>query len=333
MYSSGKEKIIIRKAAAATLVVVMFVVSMGASTVLAKEFRYSWQKVFPVTGEVTLEMNYLAGDVTIVAYDGDEVRIDAIKRVQAISILEAAELSQRLQIKATRSGNRIRVSTNLGSPKRSKQSFWKRIFGSGDGDDQNVVDFVIAVPEACNLKIASTMGSIKVSDLRGDVTISSSASDIELSGIIGKIDVKNSSGVTRGELIFGPISVRQEVGEIDLQLIEGDIKIRSLSALVTILQERGTLDLQTISGSVYIQTNLESKESFSIESESGSINLMVPATSSGLFDISTRIGAITTDIPVAIKSLTKTRMVGEFGYGGVKITVTSVSGDVTVAQF
>lgn len=333
MFRYGQVMKILRNALATFLFANMLVVTLGTSAVFAKEFRFSWKETFPVTGRVTLEMNYLSGDVIIVAYDGDEVRIDAVKRVQAISIQEAAELSKRLQIKATQSGDRIRVTTSVGSLHRSKQSFWKRIFASGSGDDQNVVDFVIAVPEACNLKIASTMGSIRVSDLRGAVTISSSAADIELSGIIGKIDIKNSSGVTRGELIFGPITIRQEVGEINLQLIEGDIKIRSLSALVTIMQERGTLDLQTVSGSIYIQTNLESKDSFSIESESGSINLMIPATSSGLFDISTRIGDITTDIPVAIKSLTKTRMVGEFGYGGVKINVTSVSGDVTVAQF
>jgi len=316
-----------------TLIITLIVTILSVSGISAKEFRNSWTKEIPVSSPVLLEINHMVGGITINAYDGDEIRIDAVKRVDAISIKEAAELFDLIQIKTKENKDRVYISTSFTKFRGEKKSFWKRVFGSDDEDRIGSVDLIIAVPEKCNLRITSAFGDISVADIRGNVKISSSAADIKLNSIIGRIEIKNSAGTTHGELLFGEVSVRQDVGEIDLQFIEGDIKIRTTSALVTILQERGSIDLQTLSGSAFVQTNLEDGNKYQIESESGSIHLIVPAMSSGQFNITTELGEITTEIPIAIKSLTKTQMIGEFGYGGAKVRVSSVTGDITVAQF
>lgn len=61
--------------------------------------------------------------------------------------------------------------------------------------------------------------------------------------------------------------------------------------------------------------------------------MLVPQTSSGTLQIASDMGNIKTEIPVSIKSMSKNKLVGEFGTGGVKVTLTSTTGDVTVAQF
>ena len=98
-------------------------------------------------------------------------------------------------------------------------------------------------------------------------------------------------------------------------------------------QDRGSIDLVTSAGSVDIQTSLSSDHDYFIETESGDIYLSIPETSSGDIRIESQAGEIKTEIPIAIKSMTRKQVEGSFGLGGVKINLTSISGNVTVAQF
>ena len=159
------------------------------------------------------------------------------------------------------------------------------------------------------------------------------AADIELSSIEGEIQVDNTAGKTRGEFLFGPVTVRQQQGEIDLRWVEGDIRIKSSSARITIQQSRGAIDLTTLTGEVKIQTELDSPRDYLVETNSGSITFIIPEASSGVLNIETLSGDVQTEMPVAVKSISRNRLVGEFGRGGPTIRLSSSSGDVTVALY
>ena len=133
--------------------------------------------------------------------------------------------------------------------------------------------------------------------------------------------------------MVGPVMIRQPMGKIDLEWVEGDIRIKSSTARIKIRQERGALDLTTTTGSVEVQTNLDCIRDSFVETESGNIHLMIPETSSGQLKIASDMGNIKTEIPISVKSMSKNKLVGEFGTGGVKINLISTTGDVTVAQF
>jgi len=59
----------------------------------------------------------------------------------------------------------------------------------------------------------------------------------------------------------------------------------------------------------------------------------VPQSASGTLDIRSQAGNIRTDVPVTISAMSKRQLRGAFGSGGVKISLVSTSGDVTVEQF
>ena len=94
---------------AITLILTIF----SVSTIAAKEFRNSWKKSIPVSSPVTLEINHLVGGITVNAYDGDEIRIDAVKRVDAISIREATELFELIQIRTKENKDRVYISSSF----------------------------------------------------------------------------------------------------------------------------------------------------------------------------------------------------------------------------
>ena len=103
--------------------------------------------------------------------------------------------------------------------------------------------------------------------------------------------------------------------------------------MITIQQSRGAIDLVTLSGEVNIQTELDSPRDYLVETNSGSITFIIPEGSSGVLNIETQSGDVQTEMPVAVKSVSRNQLVGEFGRGGPTIRLSSSSGDVTVALY
>ena len=299
----------------------------------AKEFTFDFQRVVETTGEATLDLTYLNGDLRITGNDYGRIVISAVKRIHAVSMDEAEEIQAHIEIRVRQSGDKVTVGGNFLKMRDRSPSFWSKLFGLGGSDVIGGIDWDISVPEECNVLVSNSSGKVEISHVRGNTTVRSLASDITLSSIEGNILVYNSAGITRGDLLFGDIEVRQPQGEIDLKWVEGDVRIKSSSARISITQERGTIDLTTSTGSVDIKTTLDSSRDIYVVTQSGNINLKIPLESSGALDIFSETGNISSEIPIAIKSVARGRVAGQFGIGGVKIALSSVSGDVTVAQY
>jgi DUF4097 and DUF4098 domain-containing protein YvlB len=82
-----------------------------------------------------------------------------------------------------------------------------------------------------------------------------------------------------------------------------------------------------------VQTALASEHDYFVESASGDINLRIPQLSSGHLQITSQAGDIKSEIPVVVDAMSKRELVGTFGSGGVRISLSSTTGNVTVAQF
>jgi len=306
----------------------------SAQSVAAKDFTFQYQRIIEPQGPVTLDLTYLEGNLEVVGGNEDgKLIINAVKRVKAVSMAEAEEVQGYIEIKVTRSDKQVSVRTNYLKMRNRGRSFWQKLLGLGEDDSYGEVDWRIELPDDCNLVVTNTSGRMNISHLRGSVGIRSSAADIALSSIEGDVRIDNSGGETHGDLLFGNIEVRQPQGVIDLKWIDGNVRVRSVSAAIAIVQEQGAIDITTTTGTVDIQTNLDSPRSFYVETESGNINLKIPESSSGKLNIVSQSGRIKTEIPISIQSMTRKQVVGDFGFGGVTISLSSVSGDVTVAQY
>ncbi len=310
------------------------IVFMSASGLLAREFTYPFQQTIPTRDTIHLSLTSQKGTIEISAHDSPNVVITAVKRISCPDQQEAAEVADHLEIKVepSKDGGKLAITVAMLDVKDLNRSLWNKVFGGGL-DSYGSVDFSVAVPIHCSISIDNLSGGIAIAQTVGDVSLRSSASDIHLTSVEGAVTIDNGTGTTIGELLFGPVTVRQPTGTISLQWIEGDVRVKSLSANIELLQERGAVDLTTSRGDVRIQTNLNSDSDYYVETESGDINLLIPEESSGRLAVTSTKGNIRTEIPVVVKSMTRNRMVGEIGSGGVKITLNSISGDVRVAEF
>ena len=313
-----------------TLTLFAFVLCSGVS---AKEFRFDYQKILNTGPEAELEINYIGGNLTITPIDDERIIIEAVKRVNAANMDEAELVADHIEIKVDHDDNTVGVVTNYLRMRNRGESFWSKVLGKGGEESYGEVDWTVQVPTNCRIRVVNTSGMIDISNVIGDISVRSSASDIRLNSIDGSIEIDNSGGSTVGELLFGPMVIHQAQGKIDLKFVEGDLRINSATADIDVRQDRGALDLTTISGNVNIQTNLDSSRDYFVRTESGHIVLSIPETSSADLRIESQTGKIRTDIPMAISSMSHRQIEGRFGVGGVDITLTSITGDVTVAQF
>lgn len=279
------------------------------------EYRFDYQKILEVSEPVELELNLQKGNVTVLGSEDNRVIIEAVKIVRASNRDEAEEVADHIEIKVGAGKQKIKIDTNYLRMLNRNRSFWSKFLGTGGSESYGSVNYRISVP---------TMTSVSIVSLEAH---------IDLSSIQGEVKIENSAGSTRGEYLFGPITLLQPLGDIDLQWIEGDIRVKSKSSRITVRQVRGAIDISTFAGSVTIQTELESPGDYFVETTSGSISFSLPSSSSGVLNIETETGEIRTGIPVAIRSLTRRRLVGVFGGGGPQITLSSTTGNVDVTQF
>ncbi len=287
----------------------------AAITVRAGEYTFQYQKIVEIQQPMMLDLSLVAGNVTITGNSEDRVMIDAVKTVRGSNHDEAEEVADHIEIHVSSSNNTVKIETNYLKMVNRSRSFWNKLFGSSGSDSYGMVDYHISVPSQTSVTVNSMEALIVLTSLEGDINIT------------------NSSGATRGEYLFGPITISQPVGEVDLKWIEGDIRVKSTSSRIAIQQSRGAIDVATYSGSVNIQTQLDSPKNYYVETTSGSVDFTVPTYSAGVLNIETKSGEIKSDIPVAIKSVSRRRLVGEFGGGGPTISISSTTGDVEIKQF
>ena len=286
----------------------------AGSSVNAKEFTFDYQKIVEVDRTVRLDMNMGRGKVTITGSEDNRLVIEAVKRIRASNYDEAEEVADHIEIKVRASGDNVTVETNYLKMTNRGRSFWQKLLGGGS-DAYGDVEYRIAVPT------------------RTDIRLVSLASAIEISSVEGEVEIQNETGTIRGEFLFGPVTISQPDGDVDLQWIEGDVRVNATTGKIAINQVRGALDVATHTGEVHVRTELDSPRDFYVKTTSGAITMLIPETASGELNLETTGGEIETEVPVAIKSVSRNQLVGEFGRGGPRIHLSSASGDVVVQQF
>ncbi len=299
----------------------------------AKDFRIPIERRVDAGNLKGVDITWINGDCRVIPSDTDQIVIQAVKKLDALSAEDAQDLADHIQIPIEQIDGRLVVSVKYVRTLEKLSGFWQKMLAKSSDDAFGTIDWTISVPAGFEVTLTSGRGTIVCEQLRNDLRLNTSASDITLSSIEGNIAVDNGSGRLQGNLIIGNCTIRQMLGSVSLDFIEGDIRVKASAASISIAQERGALDLATTTGNVDVRTALDSKRDYLVSTESGDIRLAIPQEASGRLKLNTKTGEIKTEMPVAISSMSATRLDGVLGDGGVRVVLSSASGDVSVAQF
>src|SRR5690606_22044030 len=104
---------------------------------------------YTVGEDGALDLTQIAGDVRVTARPGDQVRIEAVKRVRHRDPDQARRLLEDLRVEVTQVGNRIEVRTAY--PRRTNREW------------SGTVDYEITVPPPTAVSVKTVSGDVAVS--------------------------------------------------------------------------------------------------------------------------------------------------------------------------
>lgn len=250
----------------------------------------------------SFSLNNVAGYIMVYSWDKEEVKMVATKSISSWGIGDLEEFLDKIEIEIVSQPKNLRIHT------RYPTFSWIR---------NARVDYQLWIPEATSVRLESVSGTIQIGDHLNRVYVKTVSGKIKLRNIRGNIEAKTTSGKVSGHEI------------------NGDIKASSVSGDLAFLDSQGGLSyLHTTSGKIRAELKVIDKDAsgMSLSTVSGDITLYLPEDASFDLDISTVSGEINSGFKVLIDSVSKRKLQGEVGDGGINIELETVSGDISLRK-
>jgi DUF4097 and DUF4098 domain-containing protein YvlB len=193
----------------------------------SKKYQEEFHKSYPISTNGTLDLSNVNGNVRIVAWDQNEVKVDAVKYAGSEKSLADT------QIVVSAGADEITIKTEF-----PHSRFWK-----GD-DDEVSVDYTVTVPRNIklndvdlvngNLEISAVAGSVKAATVNGTLKATDLSGETKLSTVNGSLDVMFN------RLNSSKVSLSSVNGSMELKLpSSADAKIKASTVNGDISSEFG----------------------------------------------------------------------------------------------
>lgn len=290
-------------------------------------------QTYKVGADGSLDLQNISGDVRVSAGRGNEIHIEAIKRVRHRDAGEAQRLLGALRIEVTQVGNRVEVRTVY--PRMSGRGF------SGG------VDYTITVPMNGAAALKTISGDVTVNGVRGEVRAESVSGDVEVTSTPNLALAKTVSGDVTARDISATTTLM--LGTVSGTVIGTGLKVRSLEAgsvsgnvqLSAVQIER--LQAKSVSGDIEFDAALARGGRYEFNSHSGNVRVILANAPGFELDASTFSGSIRSDFPVTLRSTPSepedrrrggmNRAIrGTYGDASAIVSVRSFSGSVVLTR-
>ena len=269
----------------------------------------------PTDGATSLTIANKWGDLRVTGADTDEVSVLAKVAAWAEDVEKAETIIADIDVELNRDGDHL-------------------ILESRSGVRQGVrIDYEITVPRSLDVTVSTASGDLWLEDLAGSQTANTLSGDISVASLgSGTSDiqvVQTKSGDVLAAALSGNITLSTLSGDVTIDGFEGTLEVSSQSGDISVKSGRGTLRLKSMSGSISAETE-EIGEGVSLTTVSGDIDLSLPRSAAFDFAARTESGDISIGCELEDEERSKRRTAGRCNGGGVAVSATSVSGDISV---
>ncbi len=210
-------------------------------------------KRFQVEKTGTLVMDEIRGNVTIRAWNKNEVLIKEEKRMDIFSKSEAEIAMEKSEAGIKQEGNRITVS--------------------GPGFNRSWINskFQITLPAGFSCDIKTKGGSIDIAGLSGDVNASTGGGSVTLADIESNVDVSTGGGSISVKNVGGNVDVSTGGGSVNVLGSGKNVDISTGGGSVTVKGAKGeNVDISTGGGSITVS---DATGEFDLSTGGGSIRI------------------------------------------------------------
>lgn len=254
---------------------------------------------FAAEGATAIDLDNVAGEVVVRAWDRDEIRVQA-------------RHGRRTEIRIRRRQNSLRVSS-------------EGRFAAG------IADLDITVPRGftvsaegmfSGLDVEGVGGAVRAQSIEGSLRVVGGRGDIDLNSIKGRITVESSEGRIRISAIQQQVELTDVGGEVSVEAVSGSVSLRGMTA--------SKVEAGTVSGSVFFEGVVADGGEYWLSTHSGRVTMEVPADTNGDFWAATVSGSTRIQMPDRRENLGRGSHEFQLGRGGADVELESFSGPVIV---
>jgi DUF4097 and DUF4098 domain-containing protein YvlB len=274
------------------------------------EFKLDTTVALGRTG--TVDLQAFTGDITVVTWDRDEVKIHV------------------------RSRGDVRFES---SP--SRVSLVETPYGHDDYEDSDedghALGFEISMPKNARLLSRTLSGDIKLRDVAdveahsvsGDLDAMNIASHAVLETVSGDLTVSNVSGGLRANTVSGEVKARKITGEVSAQSVSGDILLQDVTSAY--------VRAETVSGELQFSGPVDPKGRYEFHSHSGDVDVdLAGGGGNATLEVETYSGDLDAGCPLTMQPGGRGERMGKRGMftmgngGGAHFILKTFSGDVHI---
>jgi hypothetical protein len=254
------------------------------------------EKTFQVASPARLELANICGSVEVHAGEAGVIQVNAVKRTESGD-------AGRTEIEMTQASDGTVVVRT-----RFPEAGWTWLFGS----HPCAVDYVVRAPRLCALRLRGVSNTLDVRGFAGECAVDMVSGEIELRDLNGDLRLRTVSGDISGERLSG---------KLEFKTVSGDLTLR----------ESGLTSVQSnaVSGDVSLETGL-AEGPYAFDSVSGDVRLTLPPATRCTAELAGISGDLSTAFPVSGYSHSSGRHSVTIWGGGVKVSLKSVSGDLSL---
>ncbi|HEV7555292.1 MAG TPA: DUF4097 family beta strand repeat-containing protein [Kofleriaceae bacterium] len=262
----------------------------------------------------TVDLQTFTGDITIVSWDRDEVKIHA---------------RSRGNVRFESSSSRVALVENP----------YRHDGYDDDDDDDNGhgLGFEISVPKNARLLLRTLSGDVKLRDVSdveahsvsGDIDAMNIATHAVLETVSGDLTAIKVGGGLRANTVSGDMKARQITGEVSAQSVSGDIVLED----VTSAYVRG----ETVSGEMQFSGPVDPKGRYEFHSHSGDVDLdLTGGGGNATLEVETYSGDLDAGCSLTMQPGTRGERMGKRGTftmgngSGAHFILKTFSGDVHI---
>ena len=276
----------------------IFAVAFGALAAVQQQT----DTLITVQPDVRVEINNVAGDITVRAWDQNQVRV-------------VAEHGSNDFIEIDADGNELSIQA-------------ASAMGLG------IIDIELSVPTGASLEIqapfadisiAGTHGSVSAQAVEGDISLEGGDGVIELQAVAGDVSVTGASGNVEAQSVDGDVTVTDVSGNVQVQTVDGDIILLRIAST--------SVEAATVDGDIEWDGDIKDGGSYSFVTHDGDLNIAVQQDANVQIFVASYDADFSTDFPLTVPAGEHGKRFSlELGTGSARVELESFDGTINLRR-
>ena len=290
-------------------------------------------KTVKLGADGALMLGNIAGDISVTRGGGSEATIEIVKTARARTPEEAKEMLALVPVEITERNGRVEVKTRYPDGDEQRRNNRRNINVS--------VAYTVSAPAGTHLSVNSISGSIKVTDIKGDISANSISGDLRLTGagrissaktISGMVEITETQadGPVAGSSVSGDVVFRRVTARrIDGSSVSGNIRLDEVQS--------DRVSAQTTSGNASFSGPLARNGRYELNAFSGEVRVAITGNIGFEVEANSFSGEIRTDLPITTRGGADRRgrqktLTGTYGDGAAILDLTTFSGSIVISK-